>query len=153
SEIADRAVAQFRRDSGLVLGTTTSGVNGISGTTLASQEISQLDGELVTARGARAEAEARLHQAERAMASPSEVNVSNTVIQSPLIQNLTEQKITIQRSLAELASQYGDRHPRMIGLRNDLRDLETRIRAEIAKVVAGLRNEVSVARSREETLS
>jgi capsular exopolysaccharide synthesis family protein len=79
--------------------------------------------------------------------------MTNEVLSSDLIARLREQETELLRRLGELQGKYGDRHPVMINLRAELRDLQSKIDSEIAKIVGGMANEVEVARSREKALS
>ena len=81
------------------------------------------------------------------MASLTEVLSSNLIVQ------LRAQEAEVKRKVAELTEEYGDKHPRMINARAELRDLETKIQNEVGRIVEGLRNEVSVARAREASLT
>lgn len=144
TEASERAAELFRKQAGLL--------QGESGT-LAAQEISQLNTELITARAVRAEAEARLRQAERVAADPDRANTAVEVLNSELIQRLREQQITLQRRYAELSENYGPKHPSIVSLRADMSDLDGRLKAEINRIIGGIRSEVSVARSREEALN
>ncbi|MDJ0927262.1 MAG: polysaccharide biosynthesis tyrosine autokinase [Gammaproteobacteria bacterium] len=141
---AEAAVERARGELGLLEG---------DGLTLASQELVELNTQLVIARTDRAEAEARLQQVERLTRTPSGVASSTAVLESPLIQRLREQEAEVERRVAELSSELGDKHPRMIQLRAEAADLRNRIDREADKVIAGLRNQVSVARARERALS
>ncbi len=123
-----------------------------NGATLSSQELTELNTQLVIARSARAEAEARLAQVELASSGGSAAETTFEVLQSQLIQRLREQEAQVQRRVAELSSELGPRHPRMVQLRAEAADLQSRIETEVNKIVAGLRNQVSVARAREDSL-
>jgi capsular exopolysaccharide synthesis family protein len=120
--------------------------------TLSSQEMVEINTQLVMARTARAEAEVRLRRVETLLRSPDGATSASEVLDSPLIQRLREQEAEIQRRVAELSSELGERHPQMIKLRAEAQDLQVSIRAEVRKIVSGLRNEVSVARAREQSL-
>lgn len=120
--------------------------------TLSSQEMVEINTQLVMARTARAEAEVRLRRVEALLRSPDGAASASEVLDSPLIQRLREQEAEVQRRVAELSSELGERHPQMIKLRAEAQDLQASIRAQVRKIVAGLRNEVSVARAREQSL-
>ena len=100
-----------------------------------------------------AQAEARLTELEDMLASAGSAESFGDVLSSPLIQKLREQEAGILRTEAELATKYGDKHPRMIKVRAELEDIQRTIRQEVAKVVSGLRSELVVAKAREGTLA
>lgn len=141
---SEQAVERYRRTSGLVEG---------KGVTFASQQATELNSQLILSRSKRAEAEARLTQVERLVGNSSSVDSVAEVLASPLIQQLRGQEADIQRKAAELSQEYGEKHPRMINIRAEVVDLRRKIGAEVNKIVQGLRNEVAVARARENELA
>ncbi len=143
-ETAEAAVEKFREESGLLQG---------KGETLTSQEIAELNTQLILARSARAEAEARLRQVQNLVDSPAGADTASEVLDSQLIQRLREQQAEVERRVAELSNEYGERHPRMVALRAEEKDLQQKIDAEVSKIVQGLRNEVGIARARAASLS
>lgn len=143
-EISESAVEAYRKQAGLIEGTQAS---------LTTQQISELSTQLVLSRSARAEAEARLRQVTNLVNSSDSVNSVAEVLASPLIQNLREQEAEVDRRIAELSNEYGAKHPRMINIRAEMTELQGKIAREVGKVVQNLRNEVSVARAREGSLS
>ena len=143
-EDSERKIESLRQEYGLLQG------NGI---TLASQELAELNTELVLARSERAEVEARLRQVSRLLGSSGGAATANEVLDSSLIQSLREQQSQVERRVAELSTELGELHPRMVQLRAEAQDLRDRIDREVAKIVAGLENSVTVARAREQSLA
>jgi len=137
------AVETFRRNAGLL---QTQGV------TLTAQQIAELNGQLVMARAAEAEAQARLQQLSNLINSPNGVSSASEVLNSPLIQHLKEQQSQVERRVAELSVEYGPLHPTMIQLQAEAQDLTSKIDSEVNKVVQNLSNEVAIASARETSL-
>lgn len=136
---AETAVADFRAAQGL---TDTAQAP------LTAQQLGEVSSQLILAESRRSEAEARLAAARR---------VSNgagvpEVLRSPLIQRLKEQEATVLRTVSELATRYGEKHPRMIDARAELAEVRSKIAAEINAIISGLESEVRVARAREDSL-
>lgn len=123
-----------------------------NGVTLASQELAQLNAQLVVARSERQEAAARLGQIEVAERNRASIDSLGEVLSSTLIQRLREQESEVERRVAELSQEYGEKHPKMLQMRAEANDVDARIRSEIDKIVRGLRNQVAVARAREQAL-
>lgn len=142
---AERAIEEYRVDAGLV---------GTSAGTVAVQQLSGLNTQLVLAETQRAEAEARLRQVRRLAANGAGGAESSTeVLASPLIVDLRGRETDAERKIAELSQEYGERHPRMIAARAEFRDIQARIADEISKIVASFENEVAVARARAASLA
>ena len=128
------------------------GLLGGNGYTLASQELVELNTQLVMARTTRAEAETRLQQTRRLVDSAGGASSASEVLDSPLIQRLREQEVEVERRVAELSSELGELHPRMVQLRAEALDLQTRIEKEVNKIVTSQQNQANVARVRERSL-
>ena len=142
--VAEQAVEDFRRQSGII----ESG-----GQTLTAQDISGLNSQLLLARSATAQAEARLAQVRTLVRSGADAITASEVLDSPLIQRLREQETELTRRRAEMASDLGPEHPRMAQLEAEAKDLQAKIKTEIDKIVQRLQNEVRIARAQEESLS
>ena len=140
---SDHAVEAYRNQFGLLEGT---------GGTLVSQQISALNAQMIVSRTARAEAEARLSQVRRLIRSSGGATSAAEVLQSPIIQTILAQETEVKRKVAEMSGEYGERHPRLINARAELKDLQAKMSSEVNKIVQGLRNEVGVARAREASL-
>jgi succinoglycan biosynthesis transport protein ExoP len=138
-ERSERAVERYRKSAGLIEGRSSS---------LSLEQTSALSSELVVAQADTARAEARLRQIQGAQHAAGVSEVLN----SPLIQSLRQQEAELQRREAELATEYGDKHPKMVNIRAEMSDLRRKISVEINKIVDALRNEVQVARAKEESL-
>jgi polysaccharide biosynthesis transport protein len=142
---ADRAVEMYRVQSGLV-GGTSGGID--------SQQLSEVNSQLIIARSERAAKEAQLAQVRQLVANGgNSLETSGAILDSPLIQNLRQQESEVVRKLAELQATYGERHPRIINATAELRDLRGKIGDEVRKIAASTANEVSVARAREGALA
>ena len=59
----------------------------------------------------------------------------------------------MKRREAELATRYGPKHPQMINVKAELRDIGAAIAVELRKRVAALANDAEVARARETALT
>ncbi len=145
---SERAVEAYRQQSGLVRGAH----RGEEAVTLVDQQISELSSALISARSNRAEAGARLEQIERALKSRRGVGSSGIVLSSPLIQSLLLKESEIVGKKAELAAEFGPKHPRMMAAEAEIEDVRKKIRAEVQKVVESVRSDVEVARAREVAL-
>ena len=142
-DLSENAVETFRAEQGLIQGKDA---------TLAQQEISELGTQLVMERTKRVEVEARLRQVQSLLSSGGVASASE-VLNSPLIQRLREEESVIERRIAELSQDYGERHPTMVNVKAELADLRGKIQTEVNRIVQSLRNEVAVARARASSLN
>lgn len=113
--------------------------------TLTDQQLSELNSRLVLARADLAQKQARLDQARSVLRSRGNAEATSDVLQSPLIQRLREQEAGLTREMSDALKIYGDRHPRLVGLRAEVNEIRGRIGAEVDKISASLSNDVEVA--------
>jgi capsular exopolysaccharide synthesis family protein len=137
-EESDRAVQAYREKADLVQA---------RGQTISAQQLSELNTQLVVARTDLAAAEARL-RGMRDLVRSGKISSAPEVLQSGYIQTLKQQEATLARQLAELTTRYGERHPQIITIKAQLRDVRGKIEGEVQQVVNSLESEVSVLRTR-----
>ena len=143
-QAAERAAQAFREKAGLIE---------TKGSTVSGQQVLELNSALIIARTERAQAEARLRNASELRGNPDALNAVADVLASPLIQRLREKESEVRRREAELSERYGDRHPALINIRAESKDLQQKIREEVNKIIQALQNQVNVARAKERTLA
>ncbi len=124
---------------------------GSQNTGLNEQQLSELTAELTKAKAARSEAEARAKSAREMMKAGS-ADALPDVQKSPLIQNLVQQRVRIERQISELSASLLPGHPRMQQLNADLAGLKRQITGEVSKLVDSLEKEAKVAQGREESI-
>ena len=137
---AEQAIDDYRRQAGL------------GGATPDEQQLSGLTTQLVLSRSERAAAEARLRQVQRLVNSDTDLDAAAQMLDSPVLNELRQREIELNRQRAELSTEYGERHPRMQNLRSEQAALEERKMSEIRQIAQRLNDEVQVLRSREAAL-
>jgi succinoglycan biosynthesis transport protein ExoP len=122
-----------------------------NGTTIATQQIAELNSQLILASATRSQKESMLNQI-RSLMKDGGVDSAAPVLQSPLIQELRKQETDLVRQEAQLSAKYRPEHPSMIKIGAQARDLREKIAGEINKIVLSLDAEVSSARVNEDML-
>ena len=140
---AEAAVADYRASSDIL--------DGRDNQSLATQELSELSTELGRVRAQLSRAEANAAAVERALRSGALDSVSS-VLQSPLIQRLRERQVTLNAQLSDLSTTLLPRHPSVQRVQSQIATLDRQIRAETGKILDSLREDVRIARSREDDL-
>lgn len=140
---SEKAVEDYRSKAGLLV---TRGEN------LINQQLSELNTQLITASADRARAEARLRQVRSVNGQAPDSQTASEVLASPSIQSLKSQETDLKKTESDLLERYGDRHPQLINLRAQIRDLESRIKQETARVISSLDGELVAAQARENSL-
>ena len=136
---AEAKAEEFRSHTNLLVGTNN--------TTLSNQQLGELNSQVVTARGQRADSETRA-KIIRDMLRKGESIEASDIVNSELVRRLSEQRGTLRAQLAEQSTQLLDGHPRIMELKAQVGDLEKQIRAEAEKLVRTLENEARIAGAR-----
>jgi len=130
-EASDQAVQAYRTQHHLVASKEG---------TVATQQMSEINSELIKAEADLAQKESTLAQMRGAS--------SSSVLGSPLIQRLGEQRAALVTQEAELSSRYKPDHPEMIKIKSQERDLDRAIGTETSKIAQGAAGDVAAARAK-----
>ena len=136
---SDQAVAKFKTENNIVEA---------AGASLNDQELADLNKELITARADLATAQSRLRVVRDMRGSEAALESVGEVTNSAVILHLREQQTTLEQQESELRTLYGEKHPRMVQLREDMGKIQAGIRNEVERLGRTLENEVRVAQSR-----
>lgn len=112
---------------------------------ITSQKLEQLNKELVAAQTRRMEAETRFKEVNQGHAI-------REVLGNPLIQALKGQEAQIIAQISEMGKKFGEKHPRMIRLNNELAAARAKIAAEIGQITQSIKNEYRMAQGQEANL-
>jgi uncharacterized protein involved in exopolysaccharide biosynthesis/Mrp family chromosome partitioning ATPase len=141
---SEAAAEQFRSSQGLYAGSNN--------VTLNAQQLSEINSQLILAKAQRSEAEARARLIQKMIDDGGDIDATPEVLKSELIGRLIEQRVQVQRELAQLSATLLPSHPRIKQLNSELADVRSQIRDEAKKIVQGLKNEAEVASARETSL-
>jgi exopolysaccharide transport family protein len=142
---SEEAVANFRAEHGLF----QTGQN----VTVNEQQLSELNAKLVTARAEAAEKKAKYDQLEDLRTNGRNVQALPDVLRSTVIGQLRTQEADVSRREADLVARYSDRHPLVVNVRAERRDIEHALDAEVARIAANLKNEYDVAKAGADALA
>jgi uncharacterized protein involved in exopolysaccharide biosynthesis/Mrp family chromosome partitioning ATPase len=141
---SEAAAEKFRASEGLYAGSNN--------VTLNAQQLSELNSQLILAAAQTWEAEARARLIKQMLADNGDIDATPEVLKSQLIINLIEQRVHVQRELAELSATLMPSHPRIQQLKSELADVRAQVRAEGDKVAKSLESEAQMAAAREASL-
>ena len=144
-EDSEQAVVKYQKKMGMYKS---------GGVTLESQQLSELNSELILARSARSAMEAKLRQVARLSSGKNSIGLESVsdVLSSPLILQLSMRESELLSKISELSTEYGEKHPVMINARAELFEVKQKVNLEIRKITMSIKNEVEVARAREQSL-
>jgi succinoglycan biosynthesis transport protein ExoP len=140
---SDQAVEDYRRKHGLFKGASAG---------ITSQQLTELNTQLIAAQTAKAEADSRLLEAQTRGGKVADANAVPEVLKSPLIQTLKAQAAMAEQKLADVTSRLGARHPQRRAAQAEVADVRGKIGGEVARTVEGLRREAQNANTRYEDI-
>lgn len=140
---SELAVAKYRAGNNL-----TEGIR----TYISTEQVSQLNAQLINAKASLAEAQARLSQIRALSKNKGAIETSGDVLSSGFIQTLRSDEAALMQEYAELSNRYGARHPAIVKIKNELAGVRAQINQEMQKVAASIANEVEVAQARVKAL-
>lgn len=122
------------------------------GGSLNEQQLGKLSSELASARAVAAEAKARLEQTNQILKGKSSADLLPEAMKSPVIQRLREQSAQVSRREAALSSQLQSKHPVLVEVRSQMKEINNQIQAELVRVSQSAKGESAVATAREKEL-
>ncbi len=113
--------------------------------TITSQKLEQLNKELITAQTKRSEAETRFREVSQGHPIPEVVN-------NKLLETLKGEEAKIIAQVSEQGRKFGEKHPRMIQLNQELAGIRAKIASEHAYIVQAVKNEYRMTQNQETSL-
>lgn len=120
---------------------------------ISERPFAAISTQLMIAKSGHAEKQARLSKVYKLRDSDQGVAATKEVRASPLMQHLQDQEALLQRRIAELEPNFGERHPKMVISRADLSAARERKREEQVRIVQELENEVPVTGAKVDALT
>ena len=142
-EDSERAVVIYR---------TQNGLENAGGTTLNDQQLSELNAQLILARTDLAEKQAKYSRAKQILSGGGSIESVADVVQSQTISNLRGKEADLARQQADLSSKYGPRHPAILNIDAQRKDIQRQIGREVTRIVGSIQNEASISQSRVDSL-
>ena len=141
---ADAKADAFRSQSGLLVGANSTSLN--------TQQMTDVNGEVARARASLAEAQAK-SQMIREMLRQGRIADIPDVVNNELVRRISEQRVTARAQLALESRTLLPAHPRIKELVAQVADLESEIRAAAEKTARSLETEAKVANARVDNLT
>ena len=143
-EAADGALGRYKVANNLM---------SVQGSTMAEQQLSNLDEQVAQARAGEAEATARLQTARQQLSRGSSGDDLGEALNSPVIQQLRSQRAVVSAQLADMSGQFGPKYPPLVAAQRQLSDIDTQIQGEINRTVSNLEAQQQVASRRTGSLA
>jgi succinoglycan biosynthesis transport protein ExoP len=143
AQTADQAVQQFKAANNIV--DTDKGL-------MNEAQLGKLNDELAEARSTLSLAEARYKQIQSITAQGLFEGNSADALGSELIIHLRQQYLDASRQAADLSARYGADHAAVINIRNQMREMQKNIQAELTRISDSYKNAYEVALANERSL-
>lgn len=131
---------------------TENGLENSGGTTLNEQQLSELNAQLILAKTNLAEKQSKYTRARQILSNGGSIESVADVLQSQTISTLRGKEAELARQQADLSSKYGPRHPSILNVDAQRRDIQNQIGREVQRIVGSIQNESSIAQSRVDSL-
>ncbi|WP_213287239.1 AAA family ATPase [Bradyrhizobium sp. sGM-13] len=130
------------------------------GKSIDDQQVSDLNNRLSAARAQVTENSARLNQYESILRSnPANLSSIGTleaagsdVLSNPIINNLRQQYLELMRRENEYAARFGRNHQAVLTIRDRMQNLRSSILEEVRRVAETSRNDLEVAKQRQQDI-
>ena len=138
---SEDAVAKFRKEHGLTRGGATVALN--------DQQLADLSSKLVAARTEVADKKARVNfLADLAAGKKTLDSLPDSSSESKLIGTLRGKLADVSQREADLLARYNSRHPAVVNVEAEKRDIERSIAVETQRMAETVKNDYALAQSR-----
>lgn len=141
---ADR-LQSYKAEKGLI-------VTGDRQANISLQGLSDLNAKVLAASARRYEAEVRYQQVQKLARNPAALMSYPDIIENKTIQSLKVEQNTLAKEIADGSKKYGDRHPQMVRLHNEMGAVNRQMEQEAGLVVAAVKTDYEGAFRTEQAL-
>ncbi len=138
---SERRVAAYKTEKNLV---------GASGRLVGEQQLTEVNNQLITARGETGRAKARYDEIQ---ASRGIVDALPEAVASPALRGLRSQLSSVASQRARMAAQMLPSHPAMAAVDEQEREIKKQIAGELQRIVLSARHEYDRAKATEDALA
>lgn len=136
---------EFKQSKDLVAG-------GERQTNIPLMSLTDLNSKVLAAEARRYSAEIKWQQVLNLSRTPDGLMSLPDVMNNKVVQDLRAQLGALTKQVAEQSKKYGEKHPRMIKLRNETATLEKQLKGEVELAVASIKNDYDEALKSESSL-
>ncbi|HSZ12227.1 MAG TPA: exopolysaccharide transport family protein, partial [Rhizomicrobium sp.] len=137
-ETSEEAVQRYKAENGI----NDTPVNG----SIADQQMTAVSAQLVQAQSDLAAKQAAYDRVTTLRKSGDVANGSQAAT-SPVVTQLRQQESDLIQQEAQLSTRYGPRHPKMVQMESQKRDLENKINVEVGRVAETVSNDLATAQA------
>ena len=139
------SLENFKRSRSLIVG-------GERDSNVTLTALNDLNARMLAAEAKRYQAEIKYQQVMKLSSVAGGVMSLPDVLNNKLIQDLKTQEELINKDMAEKSKKYGDKHPVIVSLNNELAQIKRRINSEVKLIVNGIKNDYEASLHEERSL-
>ncbi|HKT19954.1 MAG TPA: polysaccharide biosynthesis tyrosine autokinase [Stellaceae bacterium] len=117
-------------------------------TTLLSEQLSQTTHQLIDAQAEQSAAQAKFEQIKRLGGSAGDIGAADSVLASPLIRSLREQRAQLVAQRGEELTRLGPKNPDVISVNSQIAQIDHAISAETGRISKNSGDQLKVLNSR-----
>lgn len=148
-EESEQALQQYKEKYGIVQLTQAPGQK--ESENVAMQRLAGLTSNLVQAQAARLEAESRYKEVQSLIAKGVPYESIPPISNSPLILTLRSNEAKLETQISEASQKFGEKHPKMVQLKQELEATRQKIKLEARSVVNAIKNDFTIAKAKEDS--
>ena len=146
-EESEQALQNYKEKYGIVQLTQEPGQK--ESENVAMQRLAGLNASLIKAQTERLEAESRYKEVQDLIAKNVPYESIPPISNSPLILTLRSSEAKLETQISEASQKFGDKHPKMVQLKQELEATRQKIKLEAKSVVNAIKNDYAIARAKE----
>ena len=116
------------------------------------QKLGELQSAATRAKAETIEKQTQYQQLSTLKSNRDALDTLPAIASNAYIHGMKQELAGLQQQLTQASEQLGERHPDIVRLHSAVDDADRKLRAEIAKLAAAIRNEYEAARTRERAL-
>ena len=141
---AENKVERYKAENNLIAS---------NGLLIGEQQLSELNNQIVTARGRTSDLRARIDQIDQLRRTGAKPDATAEAISSTVVSQLRQREAELTQKEADLRTQFGPRHPSMAAVQSQIRDVHQLVTAELDRIGRAARADFDRARASEAALS
>ncbi|MCU4674814.1 polysaccharide biosynthesis tyrosine autokinase [Catenovulum sp. 2E275] len=135
-KVSEDKLQAYKQDQGLV--------NTQQQQQIVNTQLSNLNTELIKAQTQHAAAKELYSQAMEAQNRHNGYLSLSPVMQNAVVKDLVAQETMLSNKVIELSERYGEKHPKMIAARSDLKNATANLQQEVAKVINNIEKQFNL---------
>ncbi|MBC2696401.1 MAG: polysaccharide biosynthesis tyrosine autokinase [Desulfobacteraceae bacterium] len=151
-EAAELALQQYREKYGVAIISSQVGEKAEYGQALSRQKLLTISKQVLDVKNKRIEAEIKYINALKLSKDFIKAEAIPEVINSPVIISIKQNEVDLLREKAEKSQKFGQKHPVIIALNQEIKKLRKQKYQEIINIVSAMKEKYEIALSQEHAL-